>query len=154
MKGGSTDGPPMLPLSGRLLAIDIGDKRIGLALTDPTQTVAQPLTTLTRRAGKRFPMKRLRDHLEVHRPVGVVVGLPLTEGGKNDGRTDEAQEVGALIAEKTGLPVAFLDERYSTARALRAIRELGGKTRRRKGDVDQLAAAVILQQYLEQRVEP
>ena len=72
-------------MSGRLLAVDWGEKRIGLALSDESQTLAQPLATLTRRAGKRFPMQQLREHLDAHHPVGVIVGLPLTpEGHEGD----------------------------------------------------------------------
>jgi putative Holliday junction resolvase len=140
-----------VPAEGRLLAIDLGDKRIGLALSDPTQTLAQPLSTLTRRAGKRFPLKQLRVQLEAHQPVGVVVGLPLESDGTEGQRALEAQEIGALIQAKADLPVCFLDERMTTARALRAVRDLGGSTRGRKGDVDQLAATTLLQTFLDRR---
>ena len=145
------DRPTALPAGGRLLAIDIGDKRIGIAVTDPTQMVAQPLATLSRRAGQRFPMNQLREHLVAQTPVGVVIGLPLTQEGQDDARTQEARVVGRLIHEKTRLPIALVDERHSTATALSAIKDLGGRTRQRKGDVDQLAATVILQRFLEQR---
>ncbi len=140
-----------LPTEGRLLAVDVGEKRIGLALSDPSQVLAQPLATLTRRAGKRFPMQRLREHLDAHRPVGVVVGLPLTPEGKEEEAATVARTVGTAIGEKTGLPVCYWDERMSTARALDAVREMGGSTRGRKGDVDQLAATVVLQHFLESR---
>ena len=68
-----------LPLNGRLIAIDWGERRIGVAISDEMQTVARPLATLTRRDGKRFPMQQLRAHLDEQHPVGVVVGLPLDE---------------------------------------------------------------------------
>ena len=134
---------------GRVLAIDIGDKRIGLAVSDPTRTIAQPLATLTRRIGKRFPMKQLHGYLNEYEPVVVVVGLPLTEDGEVGDRALEARVIGDLIAEKTGLTVSYIDERMTTSRALRAVRDLGGGTRGRKQDVDPLAATVILQQFLE-----
>ena len=141
----------VVPAEGRLLAIDLGDKRIGLALSDPTQTLAQPLGTLTRRVGKRFPLKQLRTQLEAHRPVGVVLGLPLESDGTEGPRALEARAIGTLIEAKAALPVCFHDERMTTARALRAIKELGGSTRGRKGDVDQLAATTILQTFLDRR---
>ncbi len=141
-----------LPADGPLIAVDIGDKRIGLALSDPTQVLAHPLATLTRRTGRRFPLKQLRAYLESHHPVGVVVGLPLTPAGDEDARAQEARTTGQMIADKSGLPVAFVDERMSTARALRAVADLGGGTRGRKGDIDQLAATVILQQFLDRRM--
>lgn len=140
-----------LPAKGRLLGVDLGEKRIGLALSDPEQRVAQPLTTLTRRTGKRFPLRQLREHLERWTPVGVLVGLPLTEAGGEDARARAARAAGDLIAEKTGLPVHYWDERMTTARALSAVAELGGRTRGRKGDVDPLAATVLLQTFLDRR---
>jgi putative Holliday junction resolvase len=143
--------PSELPTVGRLLAVDIGEKRIGLALSDPSQSLAHPLATLTRRPGKRFPMHRLRSYLEEHEPAGVVMGLPLAPSGAEDERAANARAVGQLIGDKTGLPVEYWDERMTTARALGAVRELGGSTRGREGDVDQLAATVLLQHYLDSR---
>jgi putative Holliday junction resolvase len=144
-------GRPELPRIGRLLAIDIGDKRIGLALSDPTQTIAQPLATLTRRTGKRFPLKQLRVFLDRHRPAGVLVGLPLCADGSEAERAVEARTIALSIADKSGLPVDLCDERMTTARALRAVRDLGGKTRGRKGEIDQLAATTLLQTFLDSR---
>ncbi len=149
--GRSNHPPDDLPTAGRLLAIDIGDKRIGLALTDPLQTVAQPLATLTRRMGRRFPFKRLKDHLEAHRPVGIVVGLPLRPDGTEGGRAREARGIATRVAELTGLPVVLRDERMTTARALDAIRDLGGGLKGRKQEIDQLAATILLQSFLESR---
>ncbi len=140
-----------LPSSGRLLALDWGEVRIGLALSDETQTLATPTATLVRRAGKRLPMPRLLELVAEHGPVGVVVGLPLTGEGEEGGSAAAARELAEDVARRTGLPVALWDERMSTARALAAIREQGGRTRGRKKDVDALAAAVLLQHYLDAR---
>lgn len=133
------------------MAIDLGEKRIGLALSDLAQSLAHPLVTLTRRAGRRFPMKQLRAQLEEHQPTGLVLGLPLAADGSDSEWTQQVRAVGSLIAEKTGLPVALWDERMSTARALSAIRDLGGGTKGRKDEIDQLAATVMLQTYLDSR---
>ena len=137
--------------AGRILAVDWGERRIGLALSDESQILAQPLATLTRRAGKRFPMQRLKVHLDAHQPVGVVVGLPLTPEGAEGTSARAARALGTLIAQKTGLPVTYVDERMTTARAHRAIREMGGGLRGRKDAVDQLSAVVLLQHYLDSR---
>jgi putative Holliday junction resolvase len=137
--------PPDLPHAGRLLAIDPGAKRIGLAISDPTQTVAQPLGTLTRRAGRRFPMAQLKVHLDRDRPVGVVVGLPLDAAGDEGPAARAARASGSLIAAKTGLPVAYWDERMSSARVLKN----GGAAARPTADA--LAATVILQAFLDGR---
>jgi putative Holliday junction resolvase len=138
-------GPSGLPREGRLLAVDWGVKRIGLAISDPTQTIAQPLGTLTRRAGRRFPMGQLKQHLDREHPVGVVVGLPLDEQGGEGPAARDARASGALIARKTGLPLAYWDERMSTARALKD----GGADARAMADA--LAATIILQTFLDGR---
>ena len=140
-----------LPHAGRLLGVDWGDRRIGLALTDERQVLASPLETLVRRAGKRFPMPRLLELIETHRPVGVVVGLPLTGEGTESDSAAAARDTAGAIARRTALPVELWDERMSTARALAVIREQGGSTRGRREDVDALAAAILLQHFLDAR---
>lgn len=140
-----------LPAAGRLLALDWGEVRIGVARSDETQTLASPLETLTRRAGRRFPMPRFLELIAAHHPVGVVVGLPLTGEGEEAASAGAARELAEAVAERTGLPVELWDERLSTARALAAIREQGGSTRGRKAEVDALAAAVLLQHFLDAR---
>jgi len=134
-----------------LLAVDWGERRIGLSLSDETQRLAQPLTTLTRRAGKRFPMRQLCTLLEQHAVAGVIVGLPLDEQGEEGAPARAARELAAAIGRQTGRPVELWDERMTTARALQAVREMGGSARGRKGDVDALAATLLLQHYLDAR---
>ena len=135
--------------AGRLLGVDWGERRIGLALSDETRTLAQPLTTLTRRSGKRFPMRELLTLLEQHSVTGVVVGLPLDQEGTEAEAAAAARALAADIAHHSGQPVELWDERLTTARALRAVRAMGGSTRGRKDDVDALAAALLLQHYLD-----
>jgi putative Holliday junction resolvase len=135
--------------AGRLLGVDWGERRIGLALSDETRTLAQPLTTLTRRSGKRFPMRKFLTLLEQHAVTGVVVGLPLDQEGAEAEAAAAARALAADIAQHSGQPVELWDERLSTARALRAVRAMGGSTRGRKDDVDALAAALLLQHYLD-----
>jgi len=141
----------MLPTTGRLLAVDWGDVRIGLALSDETQVLASPLETLVRRRGKRFPMPRFLELIARHAPVGLVVGLPLTPEGEEGASAVAARELAGALGRRTALPVALWDERMSTARALAAVREQGGSTRGRREDVDALAASVVLQHFLESR---
>ena len=141
----------MIPPKGRILGVDWGEVRIGLALSDESQILATPLETLRRRQGKRFPMPRFLDLTTMHQPVGLLVGLPLSPEGTEGESAEASREMAATLARRTGLPLEFWDERMSTARALGAIREQGGSTRGRKGDVDALAAAVLLQHYLDAR---
>ena len=137
----------MRPLAGRLIAVDWGEVRIGLALSDESQVLASPLETLVRRPGKRFPMPRFLELVAEHGPVGIVVGLPLTGEGREEASALAARDMAEAIAGRTALPLELWDERMSTARALGAIREQGGGTRGRRDDVDALAAAVLLQHY-------
>lgn len=141
----------MIPLSGRVLALDWGEKRFGVAASDETQLIAGPLATLVRRAGQRFPMKRFRELLEASAAVGVIVGLPLDQDGAEGDSAHSAREIASQVEDRTGLPVELVDERFTTARALRSVREMGGSTRGRQEDVDSLAATVLLQHYLDSR---
>lgn len=140
-----------LPRAGRLIALDWGERRIGLALSDETQILASPLDTLVRRPGKRFPMPRFLELVARHQPVGVVVGLPLAPEGGETAASAAARDLAGAVHRRTSLPVALEDERMTTARALGAVREQGGSARGRREDVDALAAAVLLQGFLERR---
>lgn len=152
-----TDGLPQdrvgenFPATGRIIAVDWGEKRIGLAISDPTQTIGLPLSTLTRRSGRRFPMKVFRTHVEENNVVGVVVGLPLDLNGGESAASKAAREMADLIQARTKLPLGFQDERFTTARALAAIQEMGGSKRGREGDVDQISATLLLQTFLDRR---
>jgi putative Holliday junction resolvase len=130
------------------MAIDWGERRIGLAISDPTGTIASPAGTIVRRAGKRAPVAELVRRAESLEAAGIVMGLPLDGEGEDTPRSVECRRVAAELARRTKLPVAVLDERFTTATALRAVREMGGSTRDRKGDVDALAATVLLQQAM------
>jgi putative holliday junction resolvase len=147
----SPDDAGEIPTPGRIIAVDPGTKRIGLAMSDPTQILAQPLATLSRRAGQRFPMQKLKAYVDQHLPVGVLIGLPIAPDGSEDERATSARELGAAINAKTGLPVSFWDERMTTARVLSAVKDLSGKVRGRKAEVDRLAATVLLQAFLDSR---
>lgn len=138
---------------GRLMAIDYGEKRIGLAISDPTGTIASPAGVIVRRAGKRPPIAEIIRRAEALEARGFVMGLPLDGNGDETPRSQEARAVSAELTKRTGMPVDLVDERYTTAAALRAIHEMGGKRRDRKGDVDALAATVLLQHAL-RRSEP
>jgi putative Holliday junction resolvase len=141
----------MIPRQGRILALDWGEVRFGVARSDETQTLATPLETLTRRAGKRFPMPRFLELVAEAEAVGIIVGLPLALDGGEGTNTGAARELAELVAERTALPVELVDERFTTVTALDQIREVGGTARGRKGDVDALAASILLQGFLDGR---
>lgn len=133
---------------GRWLAIDWGERRIGLALSDPSGMIASPAGVIERRAGKRPPVAELVRRAMSLEARGIVMGLPLDGDGNETVRSTECRKVAAELARRTSLPVSLVDERFTTAAALRAVREMGGSTRGRKGDVDALAATVLLQHAL------
>jgi putative Holliday junction resolvase len=96
-------------------------------------------------------MRRLLDVVEAHQPVGVLVGLPLGLEGEETPNTEAVREVAGRLRPLLSVPLEFWDERMTTARALRAIREQGGSVRGRREDVDALSAAVLLQHYIDSR---
>src|SRR2546428_6405483 len=107
----------------------------------PPRSTLFPYTTLFR--------SQLVALLETHAVTGVVVGLPLDERGDEGEPARSARQLATAIGRQTGLPVALWDERFTTARVLAAGREMGGETRGREDDVDALAAALVLQHYLD-----
>jgi putative Holliday junction resolvase len=139
----------------RVLGIDFGERRIGVAVSDPTGTVASPLPTLKRRAGKRPPLAALEALAQEYAAVAFVLGLPLTPGGDDSDWTRTVREVGAALARRTGLPVHLLDERFTSVQAERAVRNIGlpkGK-REEKERIDAAAAVLILQSWLNSRTK-
>lgn len=133
---------------GRTLAIDYGRRRIGLAISDPLGIIASPAGYIERRAGKRPPITKIIARANELEAVGYLIGLPLDGEGNETDWTAEVRQFGAEIAKRTGMPVRFYDERYTTAAALRTVKEMDQSARGRKGDVDALAAAILLQHAL------
>jgi putative Holliday junction resolvase len=131
-----------------VLAIDWGERRIGLAISDPLRMIASPAGHLLRRAGKRPPVAKLIDRARELEASEFVVGLPLDERGEDTARAAEVRAVAKELEKRTGFPVMLVDERYTTAAARRAVRELGGRPQDRPGDIDALAATVLLQHVL------
>jgi len=132
----------------RTLAIDYGRKRIGLAISDPLGIIASPAGYIERRAGKRPPITKIIARATELEAQSYLIGLPLDGEGNETDWTAEVRQIGAEIAKRTGMPVRFYDERFTTAAALRTVKEMEQSTRGRKGDVDALAAAILLQHAL------
>src|SRR5215212_9975261 len=130
------------------MAVDYGEKRVGLAIADELGMIASAAGFIARRAGKRAPIAEIIRRAESLEAKGFVVGLPLDGNGNETEWTAEVRRVGSELEKRTGLPVQFHDERYTTAASLRAIREMDGSTRGRKGEVDAMAAAILLQNAL------
>ncbi|HVH11647.1 MAG TPA: Holliday junction resolvase RuvX [Longimicrobium sp.] len=134
----------------RTIAFDYGERRIGVAVSDPTRTLATPLTTLHRRAGKRPPWPEIAELVRQQEADEAVVGLPLDLAGEEGAWAAEVRAFGDDLARRTGLPVHWMDERLSSVRAERVIRGMGLKksAREQKERIDAGAAAVILEGFL------
>jgi putative Holliday junction resolvase len=137
----------------RVLAIDYGERRLGVALSDPTVTIARPLTTLVRRPGKRAPIKAILELCTEHSVAAIVVGLPLTLAGDDSDWTREVRAFAARLEARAQLPVTLVDERLSSVAAERAVRNIGLRrhARQERARVDESAAAVILQSFLDRQ---
>jgi putative Holliday junction resolvase len=137
----------------KAMGVDWGERRIGLALSDETGTLATPLTTLLRRPGKRPPIVRIERLAREHAVQAVVVGLPLELSGAESGWTREVRTIAEQIGSRLDLPVHLIDERLSSVRAERAVRS-SGRPRSEREDKDRMdaaAAAVLLQDWLDRR---
>ncbi|MFP3947888.1 MAG: Holliday junction resolvase RuvX [Gemmatimonadota bacterium] len=139
----------------RVMGIDYGERRIGVALSDPTGTIASPLPTLKKRKGKRPPYGNLEEIAEEHGVKALVMGLPLSSAGAETEWTEEVRRVGARLADRLGVPVHYVDERMTSARARRVVRGRLGLPRGRREEkerVDAAAAVLILQSWLDRPV--
>lgn len=133
------------------MGLDYGERRIGVALSDPTATLATPLDTVHRRRGKRPPLTTLEALAREHGVAGLVVGLPLTLAGEEDAWCAEVRTVGDELARRLDVPVTYVDERMTSVQAEQAVRSSGRRKSQReeKDRVDAAAAAVILQRHLD-----
>ena len=140
-------------MSGRIMGIDFGERRTGVALSDSTGTLASPLETIERRPGRRLPLKALEEIARVHEVTELIVGVPLALDGQDTEWTRRVRTAGGELARRLGVPVEFVDERFSSVRAERAVRESGlpKRKRERRDRVDRAAAALILQCWLDRR---
>lgn len=137
----------------RILGIDFGERRVGLAISDPGGIIARPLPTLTRRRGQRPPVGPILELARTHEVERFVIGLPLSLEGKETEWTAQVRAVGEAIARLSGRPVDFMDERFTSVAAERIVRSLGlsKRERERKERIDATSAALILQSYLDRR---
>ncbi|MCU0670389.1 MAG: Holliday junction resolvase RuvX [Myxococcota bacterium] len=134
----------------RVLGLDLGEKRIGLAVSDEDARIAFPAGVLVRKS-ERQDFAALRKLVE-ERDIGrAVVGLPLHMSGRAGPQAEAARAFAATLAEKAGIPVDTLDERWTSVAAERSLRETGRRTieRHGKGVVDEVAATLLLGAYLE-----
>lgn len=133
-----------------MLALDLGTRRIGAALSDPTGTIASALDVLAAE-GRARTFARVAQLVKTHDVVRIIVGLPIRLDGSEGAEARTARQFAAALQQEIGLPVELLDERLSTAEAERAMLEADASRARRRERRDAVAAALLLQRYLDTR---
>lgn len=130
----------------RVLGLDVGDRRIGLALSDPTGFLASPFGFVERGPSDIADILSVADESEV---VEIVVGLPLSMSGDSGAQVGKVRGFIRELRSRTDLPIKTVDERLSTVQAQGMLRQSGRRRQRDRGELDAAAAAVILQAYLD-----
>ena len=136
------------PGKGRILALDLGKKRIGLALSDPLGITAQGLPTLER-TNIREDLENLAAIIQQNEVTLLLVGKPLHMSGKEGRQVEYARDFADRLHKKTGVEVQFWDERLTTVEAQRVLRESGISIEKRARAVDRLAAVILLESFLD-----
>jgi putative holliday junction resolvase len=139
-----------IPGRGRLLGLDFGTRRVGIAVCDDEQRIASPLEIYTRSRAQADAL-RLQTLVREYRIVGLIVGLPLHMGGEEGQKAREARRFGAWAASAVDLPLAFWDERLTSATAEDYLVSAQLSRKKRKTRLDKVAAQIMLQSYLESR---
>jgi putative Holliday junction resolvase len=134
--------------TGRLLALDVGDVRIGLAVCDRDRLMASPYDQYTRRSDAK-DAEFFRQLVAAEQIVGLVVGLPINMNGTEGPKAVAYRKYGEWLAGVLSLPVAFIDERLTTHAAQGMLIDAGVSRQKRRERLDKLAATLILQAYLE-----
>jgi putative Holliday junction resolvase len=136
------------PLAGRIVAVDLGEKRIGLAISDPLGITAQGHSIL-RVNSRREAVQKLSERVRETGAVRVVVGLPLNMNGSRGVQAQKAYRFGDQLKKELDIPIVFWDERLSSRQAERVLLQADLSRRRRRAKTDKLAAQIILQSYLD-----
>jgi len=135
----------------RTLALDYGERRIGVAISDPTGIIAQPLETISAHAGGRDALERIAELVRSHEVEQIVVGLPVHMNGRKGPEVERAKAFGERVRKRAGVDVAYLDERWTSVEATRALDETGVKRKDQRGKVDPIAASILLRTWLEMK---
>ncbi|HUB00126.1 MAG TPA: Holliday junction resolvase RuvX [Terracidiphilus sp.] len=135
----------------RFLALDVGNRRIGVAVSDELGLTAQPVLTLERHRNPRDDLRSLARLARRFSAAGLVVGLPLHLSGEESPQSTKTRAFAAQLAGHTGLPLHFCDERLTTGEAHQILYRAGHARQQHRRVVDQVAATLILQQFLDSR---
>lgn len=132
----------------RVLGLDVGDRRIGVALSDVLGLTAQRLTLLERQSLAK-DLAAVHALIAAHQIERIIIGLPLTLKGEQGIQAQKVSVFAQRLRRQVAVPVELVDERLTTVQGERALREVGASARRRKRTIDQVAAQLILQHYLD-----
>lgn len=138
-------------MAGRVLCVDFGTVRIGLAVSDPLGSTAQPLEVV---AAGETSVETIVDRVKAYEVTEIVVGLPVRTDGTTGPEAEAVQAFARRLEDAAGVPVRLWDERLSSVEAERVMRSAGVDARAQRGSVDKVAAAIVLQSYLESRRAP
>ncbi len=138
-------------LKGRILALDLGEKRIGVAVSDATRTIAQPLTVI-KRTSRQDDFEAIGRLVQEQEANMLLVGLPLMLDGSVGEKAAWVQDYSADLQKSLDVPLAFWDEAFTTVQAESSLRTRGKKGRQIRQSVDAVAASFILQSYLDSLV--
>lgn len=140
----------MLEAQPRILALDVGDRRIGVAVSDLTGTISRPVCTIER-GSRKEDFAAIRELVETYQAGLLLVGLPLTLRGEIGPQARHIQRYADRLAEAVSVPIRMWDERYSTSRAEEILQRPGQPADR--AGLDAVAAAVFLQEFLDSQAE-
>jgi len=135
----------------RIMAVDPGEKRIGLAISDPTGTIASPLTVL-QHVSRPVDAATIADLANQNEVGLIIIGKSLDEEGMPTVQSRRSDRMALAIQEQCDIPITAWDESFSTQIARQARIEMGTKRQKRSGHLDELAATIILQSYLDNNV--
>ena len=133
---------------GRILCLDVGEKRIGIAISDPDMSIAFPHKVLNRTSLEK-DLRAISDVIEEKKAVKLVVGHPISLSGGKSQQTLLVEEFTEEIKKEIGIETILWDERLSTSEADKSLSSMGTESRKRRGKIDEIAASLILQNYLD-----
>lgn len=138
-------------MSGRILGLDYGTKTVGVAISDPLLLTAQELETITRERASalRHTLVRIKEICEEYQVDKIILGYPRNMDDSEGFRCEETKEFRKLLEKRVDIPIEYVDERLTTVYADEILEESGVAKRDRKKFIDQIAAAIILQDYLD-----
>lgn len=130
-----------------LLGLDVGDTRIGVAISDELGVAAHPLCTLTRK-NRQVDLIVISDLVSIHEVERVIIGLPISLDGSLGAQAEKVQKFAKRLGHVIDVPIEFQDERFTTTEAEEVLRELGKDAREQRELIDEVAAVIILNDYL------